>query len=201
MNIQGSLFLLAAYLLGAVPFGLIVARLAGVGDIRTQGSGNIGATNVLRVAGRKAGAIALALDMSKGTLVAGMAAWWFGSASPWSAASVVMVFLGHLYPVYLKFKGGKGVAVALGALLAWTPWAGLLMVIIWLGMAKLVRISSLAALTAFVVGPVAVVWLPAPELALPTHLLISLLVFWRHRANIRRLLQGTEPKIGQSKNQ
>ncbi|MBF0155353.1 MAG: glycerol-3-phosphate 1-O-acyltransferase PlsY [Magnetococcales bacterium] len=189
-----------AYLIGAIPFGLIVGRMVGAGDIRTQGSGNIGATNVLRVAGRRAGAVALFLDIGKGALVAGSAAWLFGSDSVVAAAAVLSAFLGHLYPVYLRFRGGKGVAVALGALLAWTPLSGLLMAVTWLGMAKLVRISSLSALTAFVVGPLSLGWLPAPPLAPVVHGAITLLVFWRHRANIRRLLTGTEPRIGQKKN-
>ncbi|MBF0272021.1 MAG: glycerol-3-phosphate 1-O-acyltransferase PlsY [Magnetococcales bacterium] len=196
MNTQDVLFLVAIYLLGAVPFGLIVARFAGVGDLRAQGSGNIGATNVLRVAGRKAGALVLFLDMGKGALAAGIAIPLFGSDSWQTAATVVCAFLGHLYPVYLRFKGGKGVAVALGGLLAWTPLPGLLMVLTWLGMAKLARISSLSALSAFVVGPLSLFWLPAPPLAPAIHGLVTLLVFWRHRDNIRRLLAGTEPRIG-----
>ncbi|MBF0213714.1 MAG: glycerol-3-phosphate 1-O-acyltransferase PlsY [Magnetococcales bacterium] len=196
MNIWEVLFPLAAYLIGAIPFGLIVARFAGVGDIRAQGSGNIGATNVLRVAGRKAGALALFLDMSKGALVAAIATLTFGADAPITASTVICAFLGHLYPVYLKFKGGKGVAVALGALLAWTPLPGAIMVITWLGMAKGVRISSLAALSAFVVGPVSLIWLSAPPMAPIVHGSITLLVFWRHRENIRRLIAGTEPTIG-----
>ncbi|MBF0162941.1 MAG: glycerol-3-phosphate 1-O-acyltransferase PlsY [Magnetococcales bacterium] len=196
MNLLELATLIGAYLLGAVPFGLIVARLAGVGDIRAQGSGNIGATNVLRVAGRKAGAIALLLDIGKGALAVGIAIWLHGVDAPITAATVVCAFLGHLYPVYLGFKGGKGVAVALGALLAWTPWPGLLMVLTWVGMAKWLRISSLSALIAFVVGPLSLFWLPAPALAPAIHGVITLLVFWRHRANIQRLLAGTEPRIG-----
>ncbi|MBF0260948.1 MAG: glycerol-3-phosphate 1-O-acyltransferase PlsY [Magnetococcales bacterium] len=196
MNLLELATLIGAYLLGAVPFGLIVARLAGVGDIRAQGSGNIGATNVLRVAGRKAGAIALLLDIGKGALAVGIAIWLHGVHAPITAATVVCAFLGHLYPVYLGFKGGKGVAVALGALLAWTPWPGLLMVLTWVGMAKWLRISSLSALIAFVVGPLSLFWLPAPALAPAIHGVITLLVFWRHRANIQRLLAGTEPRIG-----
>ncbi|NGZ06337.1 MAG: glycerol-3-phosphate 1-O-acyltransferase PlsY [Magnetococcales bacterium] len=196
MNTIELILLIAAYLVGAIPFGLLVGQWIGVGDIRTQGSGNIGATNVLRVAGRRAGAIALALDMGKGAVVTGGAMAWLGADSPWTAGCVVAVFLGHLYPVYLKFKGGKGVAVALGALLAWTPVAGLIMIITWLGMAKLVKISSLSALTAFLIGPLSLLWLPAPKLALATHSAIALLVFWRHRANIQRLIQGKEPVIG-----
>lgn len=196
MNLLEIATLIGAYLLGAVPFGLIVARLAGVGDIRAQGSGNIGATNVLRVAGRKAGAIALLLDIGKGALAVGIAIGLHGVEAPITAATVVCTFLGHLYPVYLGFKGGKGVAVALGALLAWTPWPGLLMVLTWIGMAKWLRISSLSALIAFVVGPLSLLVLPAPALAPGIHGVIALLVFWRHRANIQRLLAGTEPRIG-----
>ncbi|MBF0428900.1 MAG: glycerol-3-phosphate 1-O-acyltransferase PlsY [Magnetococcales bacterium] len=196
MNVQAFVMLFGAYLLGAVPFGLIVARVKGVGDIRQQGSGNIGATNVLRVAGRTAGAIALVLDIGKGALATAIALFLFGQDSVYTAATVVMVFLGHLYPVYLGFKGGKGVAVALGAVLVWVPVFGLIMVLIWLATAKWLRISSLAALLAFGITPFFLFWLSAPSFASETFGLITLLVFWRHRANIQRLFKGTEPSIG-----
>ncbi|MBF0126581.1 MAG: glycerol-3-phosphate 1-O-acyltransferase PlsY [Magnetococcales bacterium] len=190
--------LVGAYLLGAIPFGLLVARVKGAGDIRLQGSGNIGATNVLRVAGRAAGAAALLLDIGKGALAALLAVALFGPDSPITAGAILVAFLGHLYPVYLGFKGGKGVAVALGALLAWTPPLGLVIASLWLATSWRFRISSLAALAAFGLSPVALFWLTTPTHTPATHGLITLLIFWRHRANISRLLHGTEPSIGKT---
>ncbi|MBF0182319.1 MAG: glycerol-3-phosphate 1-O-acyltransferase PlsY [Magnetococcales bacterium] len=187
--------LAGAYLLGAVPFGLLVARLRGAGDIRRQGSGNIGATNVLRVAGRAAGAAALLLDIGKGALAAAGAMLLLGRDSPYTALAVLLAFLGHLYPVYLRFQGGKGVAVALGALLAWIPLLGLQIAVTWLVALRLFKISSLAALIAFGCAPLALLW-PTPPMAPVTLGAIITLIFWRHRSNISRLLAGTEPTIG-----
>ncbi|MBF0296618.1 MAG: glycerol-3-phosphate 1-O-acyltransferase PlsY [Magnetococcales bacterium] len=187
--------LAGAYLLGAVPFGLLVARFTGAGDIRRQGSGNIGATNVLRVAGRAAGAAALLLDIGKGALAAGCAMYLLGRDSPYTALAVLLAFLGHLYPVYLRFRGGKGVAVALGALLAWTPLLGLQIALTWLAALKLCKISSLAALIAFGCAPLGLLG-PTPSMAPHTLGAIIALIFWRHRSNISRLLAGTEPTIG-----
>ncbi|MEO5330811.1 MAG: glycerol-3-phosphate 1-O-acyltransferase PlsY [Magnetococcus sp. YQC-5] len=190
---------LGSYLLGAVPFGVLVARILGAGDIRQQGSGNIGATNVLRVAGRKAGAMVLLLDMAKGALAAWVGMMLFGADSRVTAAVVFLVFLGHLYPIYLGFKGGKGVAVALGAVLVWIPGIGLFFALIWLVSAWWFRISSLAALLGFGSAWMALFWMPGPPDGLVTWGLMTLLVFWRHRDNMRRLLQGTEPTIGQKR--
>ncbi len=196
MNLLIPITLVGAYLLGAIPFGLIIARIHGAGDIRQQGSGNIGATNVLRVAGRFAGALALLLDIGKGSVATLIAISLFGQDSPITAGVVVAVFLGHLYPIYLGFKGGKGVAVALGALLAWTPLPGLLIATLWLATSGLFRISSLAALIAFGLAPLSLYWLTAPPAALATYGVITILIFWRHRSNIQRLIAGTEPSIG-----
>lgn len=189
--------LLGAYLLGAVPFGLLVARIMGAGDIRQQGSGNIGATNVLRTAGRLAGAIALLLDMLKGLLPVLLARLWLGSDTPLTAGIALAVFLGHLYPVYLGFKGGKGVATALGIYLAWTPEVGLYALLIWIVVFLLGRISSLAALMTFLLLPI-LLFFQESRAAMATSLLLLPWIFWRHRANIQRLALGTEPRIGRS---
>ncbi|MBF0176349.1 MAG: glycerol-3-phosphate 1-O-acyltransferase PlsY [Magnetococcales bacterium] len=191
------LVFLGSYLLGAVPFGLLVARWSGVGDIRQQGSGNIGATNVLRTAGRRAGAIALFLDMAKGALAVLVARLYAEPGSFLVAGAALAVFLGHLFPIYLKFKGGKGVATGLGIFLAWTPVTGLLTAGAWLLGARLFRISSMGALTAFAVLPM---FLYLSDDPLPGHvgLILSVLVYARHLGNIRRILAGTEPKIGQN---
>ncbi|MBF0137117.1 MAG: glycerol-3-phosphate 1-O-acyltransferase PlsY [Magnetococcus sp. DMHC-1] len=190
------LIILGSYLLGAVPFGLLVARWYGAGDIRQQGSGNIGATNVLRTAGRTAGALALLLDIGKGALATGVARWLAEPGSPLVAAAALAVFLGHLFPVYLKFKGGKGVATGLGVFLAWTPLTGLLTALAWLLGAWMFRISSVGALVAFAVLPTAL-FIQQATLAGSVAGIISALVYWRHRDNIRRILAGSEPRIGQ----
>jgi glycerol-3-phosphate acyltransferase PlsY len=183
----------ATYLLGAVPFGLLVTRSRGVGDIRQQGSGNIGATNVLRTAGRHAAALTLALDMLKGALPVLAATMIWGPVHPITAAVAWMAVIGHMFPVYLGFRGGKGVATGLGVFLAWTPWAGLAAVAVWLATVKLTRISSLGALGAFMTLPLWVYALSADAMTIRmTAVLMSLLVIWRHRDNIRRLLDGSE---------
>ncbi|MEO5363271.1 MAG: glycerol-3-phosphate 1-O-acyltransferase PlsY [Magnetococcus sp. DMHC-8] len=190
-------WLLSAYLLGAVPFGLLVARGMGAGDIRRQGSGNIGATNVLRTAGRLAGAIALLLDMLKGLLPVLLARQWWGADAPLIGGIALALFLGHLYPVYLRFQGGKGVATGLGIYLAWTPEVGLYAVLTWLVTALVWRTSSLAALAAFLLLP-ALLFSQGSRTAMATALIMVPWIFWRHRANIQRLALGTEPRIGRS---
>ncbi|WP_130470358.1 glycerol-3-phosphate 1-O-acyltransferase PlsY [Candidatus Magnetaquicoccus inordinatus] len=191
------IWLVTAYLLGAIPFGLLVARLMGSGDIRQQGSGNIGATNVLRTTGKLAGIIALLLDMAKGFLPLLLAKQSFGSHDPLTGGVALAAFLGHLYPIYLRGKGGKGVATALGIFLAWTPSAGLLAILTWLLTALFTRISSLAALLAFLLLP-AFLFYQDSRSAMATALCIIPLIFWRHRSNIQRLAIGSEPRIGRS---
>jgi acyl phosphate:glycerol-3-phosphate acyltransferase len=189
-----SLLVIGAYLLGSVSSAIIVCRLMGLPDPRTQGSNNPGATNVLRIGGKKAAAITLLGDSLKGfipMLVAHLL-----DASPMILALTGMAaFLGHLYPIFFGFKGGKGVATALGVQfgLHWGIGAGV--GLIWLFMAKVVNISSLAALVSMALAPL-IVWViwPAPEL-LVMQILVSLILFWRHRSNIRNLLQGEEGKI------
>jgi len=187
--------LLFGYLLGSIPFGLLITRAAGLGDIRKVGSGNIGATNVLRT-GRKDLAFAtLLLDSFK----AGIAVVLVNAATGDRTIAVLSgaaAFIGHCYPVWLRFKGGKGVATYAG-LLAFASWKGLIIALpIWLGLFVLTRISSLAALTAAVFVPLGAYLLTE---SLPIVLILSglsVFVFWTHRANISRLLKGTEPKFG-----
>jgi acyl phosphate:glycerol-3-phosphate acyltransferase len=184
------------YLLGSIPFGLLLTRAAGLGDIRNVGSGNIGATNVLRTGNKGLAAATLLLDALKGVaavLIAGAIA---GPAVALVAGLAAVV--GHLVPVWLGFKGGKGVATGLGVLIAasWPIGAGACLV--WLAVAKFCRISSLAALAAFAAAPILAALLGqygVVKLAFT----IAVLVFVRHHANIRRLLAGTEPRIGQGK--
>ncbi|MBF0611342.1 MAG: glycerol-3-phosphate 1-O-acyltransferase PlsY [Magnetococcales bacterium] len=192
----GIILAALSYLLGAVPFGLLIAKLAGAGDIRQQGSGNIGATNVLRTAGKIPGAIALFLDMAKGALPVAVALYYVPKETPMFALVAIAPFIGHLFPVYLGFRGGKGVATALGVWLIWTPWIGLAMLGIWLAAAKIGRISSLAALAAFALLPVMLYLTGQGTIPLLTALVMVILIFWKHQQNIRRLLDGTEPRIG-----
>ncbi len=190
-------FLLAAsggYLLGSVPFGLLLTRLAGLGDVRAIGSASIGATNVLRT-GRKDLALAtLLLDSFK----AGLAVLVFSMLFSRNVGLVAgaAAFVGHCYPIWLKFKGGKGVATYVG-LLIFSSWQGFVVgTPIWLGMFALTRISSLSALCAAVGVPVGAYFLGETEFAVHVLIGLSLLVFWRHKANIQRLIAGTEPKFG-----
>lgn len=184
---------LFGYLLGSIPFGLILTRMAGVGDVRSIGSGNIGATNVLRTGNKGLAAATLVLDALKGTAAALIASRW---GIELGMAAGLFAFLGHLFPVWLSFKGGKGVATYIGVLggLAWQ--AMLIFLAVWIAMAFLLRFSSLAALTAAVVTPVALLLLGQRELAIQ-FAVMSVIVFYMHRANISRLLAGTESRIGQ----
>lgn len=185
-----------AYGLGSIPFGLILTKLAGLGDIRRIGSGNIGATNVLRTGRKGLAAATLLLDGGKGALAVLLARWLAADElAPLIAG--VFAFLGHLYPVWLRFKGGKGVATAIGLWLALAWPVGLGACALWLLTAYLGRRSSLAALVAIGLTPVLAFSFATLSDALAA-LPVSILVFWRHRENIRRLLAGTEPKIGKS---
>lgn len=187
---------IVGYLLGSVPFGLLLTRAAGLGDIRNVGSGNIGATNVLRT-GRKDLAIAtLLLDGGKGAVAVSMA---MGIGWPPHVAGAA-AFLGHCFPVWLKFNGGKGVATFLGTLFAlWWP-AGLMAGATWLATAFLFRFSSLGALAAAAATPLILFAMGKPAYAVAT-LAMAIVVFIRHSANIDRLIKGVEPKIGQKKAQ
>jgi glycerol-3-phosphate acyltransferase PlsY len=194
-----AITLVGGYLLGSIPFGLIATRLGGAGDIRQIGSGNIGATNVLRSGRKDLAAITLLGDAGKGVLAVILARVLTHDTALVVALAGGAAFLGHLFPVWLKFKGGKGVATFYGVLLAACWPVGVLAAITWLAMAAFFRISSLAALTAAALAaPLALATdQPYPMLALA--LFMAVLIFIRHRENIARLLKGEEPKIGKKK--
>jgi glycerol-3-phosphate acyltransferase PlsY len=182
------------YLLGSIPFGLVLTRLAGTQDLRSIGSGNIGATNVLRTGRKGLAAATLLLDMLKGT-AAVVIAGYFGGLNAAMLAGLG-AFLGHLFPVWLKFKGGKGVAVYIGILLGLYWPAAVVFCLIWLAVAFTSRYSSLSAFVASIVTPLLLWWLG--HLALATlFAVLTLLLFYMHRENIRRLMAGTEGRIGQ----
>lgn len=185
-----------AYLAGSVPFGLLIARLKGNVDLRRVGSGNIGATNVLRAVGKGAAALTLIGDIGKGAAAVVLARG-LGASSQVLAAVALAAVLGHLFPVFLGFRGGKGVATTLGVVLAAMPAVGGVLLLLWLLVAAVWRYSSLAALAAAGALP-ALVWLfdGRPVMVLLGALLAAL-IFWRHRENIERLRHGTEGKIGQ----
>ncbi|MFC6790170.1 glycerol-3-phosphate 1-O-acyltransferase PlsY [Methylobacterium komagatae] len=181
------------YALGSIPFGLIFTRIAGLGDVRSIGSGNIGATNVLRT-GRKGLAFATLLgDALKGTAAVLIAAQ-LGEGP--AIAAGLGAFLGHLFPVWLGFKGGKGVATLIGLLIAFSPAALLAFAVVWLGLAFAFKYSSLAALAASAVTPV-VLWLLGLPAAALLFVVLGLLLWWKHAPNIKRLAAGTEGRIGQ----
>lgn len=190
-------FALMGYLLGSIPFGLVLTRMAGLGDIRSIGSGNIGATNVLRTGNRKLAAATLILDGAKGA-VAVLIARAIGGEDAAMVAGVASI-LGHVFPVWLRFKGGKGVATTLGLLLALAPYVGLAACATWLVMAAALRFSSLSALTALALSPLYSIVIYHDTALASACGLIAVLVFYTHRANIQRLLKGEEPKIGQKK--
>jgi acyl phosphate:glycerol-3-phosphate acyltransferase len=188
------LALVIGYLLGSIPFGLILTRLAGTQDLRSIGSGNIGATNVLRTGRKGLAAATLILDALKGT-VAVIIAGYLGGADAAMLAGFG-AFLGHLFPVWLKFRGGKGVAVYIGILIGLFWPAAILFCLIWLGIAFALRYSSVSALTASVITPLFLWWFGQAALAVLFAVLTLLLIFM-HRENIKRLMAGTEGKIGQ----
>jgi glycerol-3-phosphate acyltransferase PlsY len=184
-----------AYLLGSVSSAIIVCRLLGLPDPRGEGSGNPGATNVLRIGGKKAAAITLIGDMLKGLLPV-LLAKALGASLAVQAMVAVAAFLGHLYPLFFGFRGGKGVATALGVLLGLHWPVGLLTIATWLLIAKVFKISSLAALLSLLVTPLYIWWLiPEPSLIIAM-LFMLILLFWRHRSNIENLFKGTEGHIG-----
>ncbi|NHO31322.1 glycerol-3-phosphate 1-O-acyltransferase PlsY [Acetobacter fallax] len=194
---------LFSYLLGSIPFGLVLTALSGGGDIRKIGSGNIGATNVLRSGRKDLAAATLALDALKGILAV-MIAWVMcppDLADRATATAAIFAVIGHCFPVWLSFRGGKGVATGLGVVLAMSPLAGLACCLIWVLGAKITRISSAGALLAFAVMPVILFFQHGhsfTESEKPlAGALIALVIFFRHRENITRLLSGREPRIGQ----
>lgn len=188
--------LIGGYLSGSVPFGLILSRLAGLGDIRQVGSGNIGATNVLRVGGKKLAIATLLLDALKGAIPVLVAK---QVHMDYAVIAALAAFCGHLFPVWLKFRGGKGVATALGISFAFCLYLGLMLIGIWLLVAVLTKYSSASALTAFLLAPL-VAWHITDDVQITaTMAVIALLVWIKHHENIRRLLSGTEGKINLGK--
>jgi len=228
------IWVVLAYLIGSIPFGLILTRLAGLGDIRAIGSGNIGATNVLRTGNKKLAALTLLLDAAKGAVVVLIARQFIEHLMPnrayldcigdglcgYSTTQIelaifllgVVAMLGHMFPVWLKFKGGKGVATFFGIILAYSPYAGLLALATWLVAAKILKRSSVAALISTFLTPVFMALMMKQEIdfmMIPGHMWrndvlwpvyacvpVVALVWWRHKENIKRILNGTEPKIG-----
>ena len=192
MTREMLLALALGYLLGSIPFGLVLTRLAGKGDIRHIGSGNIGATNVLRTGSRLLAALTLIFDCLKATTAILIAIRLFGDESGVSAAAGAL--LGHLYPVWLKFRGGKGVATFLGILIALLPIAAEVYAAIWVLLLLTLRISSVAGMMAAISAPITAAILHSP--VVPMLLGFAVLVLWKHQENIVRLSRGTEPRIG-----
>lgn len=189
------LALLVGYGLGSVPFGLLLTRMAGTQDLRSIGSGNIGATNVLRTGNKKLAAATLLLDLAKGlaaVLIA--AAFW----PEWTWLAALAAFFGHCFPVWLKFKGGKGVATTAGIAFGYAWPVGLAYAVAWIGLLAIVRISSVAGMCAAVIAPLAALALGKTEAAMVLGI-IALVVLFQHRANIGRLIAGSEPKVGSKK--
>jgi acyl phosphate:glycerol-3-phosphate acyltransferase len=201
MLVLTSLFaVLAAYLTGSLSFAVIVSRIMGLSDPRSYGSGNPGATNVLRSGNRKAAMLTLALDALKGYLpvVLAMAmapVWGWGEFT--IAGVALAAFAGHLWPVFFRFQGGKGVATAAGALLALNPWLGLATLLTWLVVAFFFRYSSLASLVSAAFAPFYQTLIWGPTSTVLAIAVMSLLLVWRHRLNIQKLMAGTESRIGQ----
>jgi glycerol-3-phosphate acyltransferase PlsY len=182
------------YLSGSVPYGLLLTRMAGLGDVRSIGSGNIGATNVLRTGNKGLAALTLLLDALKGAVPVWMATYFLGLEA--AIVAGLGAFLGHLYPVWLRFNGGKGVATFAGISLGYSWHVLAPFAIVWIAMALLFRYSSLAALTASVVTAASLFYVSQFELGW-LYVLLTAIVFWKHRQNIQRLLAGKESKIGQ----
>lgn len=181
------------YLFGSIPFGLLLTRLAGLGDVRKIGSGNIGATNVLRTGRKGLAAATLLGDALKGTAAVLLMGWLWGPNVALLAA--LGAFLGHILPVWLRFKGGKGVATYIGCLIGLKPLAAAAFCAIWLGTAAATRYSSLSALVGSIATPVILWWLGERQMA-ELFLVLTVLLWWKHRENIRRLLSGSESRIG-----
>lgn len=191
-------YIAVGYLLGSIPFGLVLTRLAGYGDIRAIGSGNIGATNVLRTGNKALAALTLVLDGGKGAAAFLIAAQIGGYDMGLLAGGAALA--GHLFPVWLKFKGGKGVATTLGLFIAAAPLVGVLACVVWLIMAFSFRYSSLSALIAMLASPfMALIFYDGNLKLAALCALCAAVVWWRHKANIQRLLKGDEPKIGKKK--
>lgn len=195
LSVSVLLLVLGAYLIGSLSSAVILCKVAGLPDPRTQGSGNPGATNVLRMGNKKLAAVVLLLDVLKGVIPV-LVGRLLGFDMSILTLVALFAFLGHLYPVFFQFRGGKGVATALGAFLALSPVLAIAGLLTWLLVFVVSRISSLSAITATALIPVYAYWLIDSTFSRWIILLIALLLLWRHRANIRRLVAGEEPKSG-----
>lgn len=190
---SGWFWLLAGYFLGSIPFGLILTKMSGAGDLRKIGSGNIGTTNVLRTGRKGLAAATLLLDIGKGALAILLARHFFESAT---ALAGIGAFLGHLYPIWLKFRGGKGVATMLGIALAFFWPAGLSFAFVWLAAAAVSRYSSMGGMAGAITAPI-IAGLCGQTSAMFLFAGMAVLVLWKHRDNIRRIIAGTESRIGE----
>lgn len=197
MNLSLTAAVLVSYMLGAVPFGLLLSKVFTNRDPREHGSGNIGATNAMRTGGKKVGILTLVADIAKSLLPVSLAVW-FELPEIWIAAIALATFLGHLFPVYLNFKGGKGVATMLGAMLPWQPLAAVVGLLIWLAAIFITRYVSLSSIIAALALPLLVVWFGGSIPALIVSMIFASLVTLKHASNIKRLMDGTESRIGKS---
>ena len=195
MNSVILLVLAVSYLLGAIPFGLLLTRAAGKGDIRAIGSGSIGATNVLRTGSKGLAAATLLLDAAKGVFAVWLAQRLWPGFELHAAAGVL---IGHLYPIWLRFRGGKGVATLLGILIPLLPIAALVYAVVWIALLLIVRVSSVAGIAAAASAPVTA-GVIGDEGRFPLLFGLALLVIWKHRDNIRRLMAGNEPRVGRAR--
>lgn len=186
---------LLGYLLGSIPFGVLLTRFGGAGDLRKVGSGNIGATNVLRTGRKGLAALTLLLDGAKGATAILIVRQLFPHGEGLAELAAIGAILGHLYPVWLRFRGGKGVATLLGVMIPLNPPSALVYAVAWVGTLALTRYSSVAGMTAALLAPVAAAAFGRFDLAL-LFLGFGLLVFWKHRGNLERLMAGTEPRVG-----
>ncbi|EQA97990.1 glycerol-3-phosphate 1-O-acyltransferase PlsY [Sphingobium baderi] len=190
-----AFLLLIGYLLGSIPFGLLLTKATGAGDLRKIGSGNIGATNVLRTGRKGLAAATLLLDLAKGAAAVLIGDWMIGGGGAMAGA---MAFIGHCYPVWLRFAGGKGVATMMGVVTALYWPAGIVFALVWLGTLFGTRWSSVGGMSAAVSAPIAMAVMGRFDIV-PVTLALALIVLWRHRANIARLAKGAEPKVGASR--
>lgn len=204
MDVTPEIFLppvlcfLLGYVLGSIPFGLLLTRAAGLGDVRSIGSGNIGATNVLRTGNRGLAAGTLILDAGKGAAAVLLANWIWADLPQATGIAAIGALLGHLYPVWLRFMGGKGMATLIGLVLALHWQSGLVIMLVWLAMFAVTRYSSVGSMSSALAAPVAAFLFGRIDLAI-LFVGFALLILWKHRSNIGRLLRGEEPKVGRSK--
>ncbi len=194
------LVLLGCYLLASIPFGLVITRMMGLGDLRQIGSGNIGTSNVLRTGSKTAAALTLIFDAVKGGLAVYITAQFTENPVIISIAAVISV-IGHCYPIWLKFQGGKGVATGIGVVIILNPISGIAMIGVWLAAAAWTRLSSASAMIAYITTPILIYNFAATDEKAPFTAglaIIAVIVIWRHRSNITRILNNTEPRIGKS---